>query len=722
MPDKMVLLVISGWLRGFNLVLSMRRTVKILSVSGMSLVELMVSVTLLALVSIAAIQLLDMTETTLLGEQSNLNAQRKSEAVAAFVYKDFIEGNLSESSTPQTYVNSAMQEDLKQGSGLAIATLFGNQTRYDGVNVRCALTADANLQAGTFSFRPDCLTIEGIPIAKKMNDLMAKGVVLTTGLEDGVGRCSISEAIVYDLGEGRATVKVDDPACLKWGADPTNGVPAGRQVLFPRFVAYDAERPGMFHTSLIEPPDAAMPGIGLDMPDVEIVQGGGVSNAARFVEALSNNPATEATLQLRTELPQSRLQVVAAPIGVTISGYDTSTVSLTGNVDGIRQALDNLVYFSPDGFFGTDRLSGILQSQSIIRKDSTELDVRANCGCQTKGTAIRFDLGYVNPVTQAFEVTKHITSVSYPGVELPVKFYGYCGPTTEGSLIKFDQADGSYSTHYTDFPSVCARAAHDFTWSDDGFQVLPPPRKPNAPEGQQQPPSPFPYVKNSPVYRDFHRRDRVTVFLYEYVAEYDPPSNPMVQSAGARTNNRYTLFFQFDTFDPTTGKVKFNLNNIQANRNLADLTDPFTFLDDVPEYQPNTIGSNGRMTTSAEWSRANDGAVLPLRIEGEADPMTGLHELKDYVQNADGDANSDPNLQMISWEGLQGWNIRSTNIQACSIEWKNIDFTSQNTGIQLKISESQRCPDVPPSQNGQGDGNGDGDGDGGGEGEGEGEG
>ena len=129
----------------------MRRTVKILSVSGMSLVELMVSVTLLALVSIAAIQLLDMTETTLLGEQSNLNAQRKSEAVAAFVYKDFIDGNLSESSTPQTYVNSAMQEDLKQGSGLAIATLFGNQTRYDGVNVRCALTADANLQAGTFS-------------------------------------------------------------------------------------------------------------------------------------------------------------------------------------------------------------------------------------------------------------------------------------------------------------------------------------------------------------------------------------------------------------------------------------------------------------------------------------------------------------------------------------------------------------------------------------------
>ena len=61
----------------------------------MSLAELLVSVTLLAMVSIAAIQLLDMTETTLLGEQGNMSSQRKSEAVAAFVYKDFIDGNLS---------------------------------------------------------------------------------------------------------------------------------------------------------------------------------------------------------------------------------------------------------------------------------------------------------------------------------------------------------------------------------------------------------------------------------------------------------------------------------------------------------------------------------------------------------------------------------------------------------------------------------------------------
>ena len=505
--------------------------------AGMSLVELLVSVTLLAMVSIAAIQLLDMTETTLLGEQSNMSAQRKSEAVAAFVYKDFIDGTLSESSTPRSYTNPAMQEDLQQGSSLEIATLFGNQPRYDGVNARCALTSDASLQTGTFAFRPDCLTIEGIPIAKKMNDLMAKGVVLTTGLEDGVGRCSISEAIVYNLGEGRATVKVDDPACLKWGADPTKGVPAGRQVLFPRFVAYDAERPGMFHTSLIEPPDAATPGIGLEMPDTQIVQGGGVRNAAQFVEALSNNPATMATLRLSTKLPQSRLQVVGAPAGVTISGFDASSVTLTGNVGGIRQALQTLVYFSPAGFFGTDRLSGILQSESIVRKDSTELDVRANCGGQAVGTALRFDLGRYDPVSGAFTPTEFITSVSYPGTELPVAFYGYCGPTTDGALVKFDQPDGSFSRFTEGFDRRCTNAKRDYAWDGDTFQLI---RQDNGGEGSDG--SPFPYVKNGPKYRPFHAREHVTVFLYEYVAESDPPQNSAIKSAGARTNNRFAWF------------------------------------------------------------------------------------------------------------------------------------------------------------------------------------
>ena len=129
-----------------------------------------------------------------------------------------------------------------------------------------------------------------------------------------MGRCSISETIAYNLGEGRATVKIDDPACLKWGGSYKVFL-QGVRCCFPRFVAYDAERPELFRTSLIEPPDAATPSIGLDMPASYKLIGGGIVNSAAFVEALSNNPATEATLELRTELQGSRLRVLTAPLG-----------------------------------------------------------------------------------------------------------------------------------------------------------------------------------------------------------------------------------------------------------------------------------------------------------------------------------------------------------------------------------------------------------------------
>ena len=46
---------------------------------GISLVELVVAVALLSLVSVAAIQLLNMTERTMIGSQSKLNDQLRSE-------------------------------------------------------------------------------------------------------------------------------------------------------------------------------------------------------------------------------------------------------------------------------------------------------------------------------------------------------------------------------------------------------------------------------------------------------------------------------------------------------------------------------------------------------------------------------------------------------------------------------------------------------------------
>ena len=51
--------------------------------AGISLVELVVAVALLSLVSLAAVQLMNMTERTMIGSQTNLNQQLRSESIAS---------------------------------------------------------------------------------------------------------------------------------------------------------------------------------------------------------------------------------------------------------------------------------------------------------------------------------------------------------------------------------------------------------------------------------------------------------------------------------------------------------------------------------------------------------------------------------------------------------------------------------------------------------------
>ena len=188
------------------------------------------------------------------------------------------------------------------------------------------------------------------------------------------------------------------------------------------------------------------------------------------------------------------------------------------------------------------------------------------------------------------------------------------------------------------------------------------------------------------------------------------------------TENRFSLFFQFDTFDTTGGTANFQLNNIEKDRILSDNTDPFTFLDDTTEYFPKVhpttgallseselvaaglspslptkIGQDGTLTTNVRWQRPNDGVIVPLKLgAGARDPVTRLFELENYTHDPDRDGNVNPTLRMLNWSGLNGWNIRATSRTNDSVVWERIDFnqgrTDQRTDIQLVISEAQRCP------------------------------
>jgi hypothetical protein len=236
---------------------------------------MMVAVALLSIISIAALQLVRTTETDIVGSQVTLGNQQKSESVMAYIYKDFAQGRLQDDVRSRVYANDNMSADLKAGAGVTVVSLFGKTSRYDGVDPRCPLVETANPVAGTFKMNATCMDPNSPSILLEINKLIQKGITVTTGLEGGVGRCSISTPITIDQATGIATVTVDDPSCVATGGNPPTGVPAGNHVFLPRYVAYDTNDPRLFHTSMIEPPDPLITGIGLDMPAEKIVQGGG---------------------------------------------------------------------------------------------------------------------------------------------------------------------------------------------------------------------------------------------------------------------------------------------------------------------------------------------------------------------------------------------------------------------------------------------------------------
>ncbi|MGC6454604.1 MAG: prepilin-type N-terminal cleavage/methylation domain-containing protein [Candidatus Puniceispirillaceae bacterium] len=707
------------------------RATRVSARQGISLVELLVAVALLSVVSVAAFQLINLTETTLVGSQTKLSQQQRSDAISSYIYKDFSAQALNDNLTTQIYQNPDMPDDLRNSGSVTVATLFGNRAREFQGNPVCSLLADIDLESSSFTMKSNCVEVGGVPVASLMNDLVSKGVVLTMGFEGGVGRCSVSKPIVTDGVTGVATIKVDDKSCLARGDDPTRGLAKSRNVLLPRFVAYSTDAPKTFYTSMIESPDIATPDAGLQMPDTYTVIGGGVPNATNIVSAFADNTSRMITVALQTNERDAALSA-SGPSSVVIKGADTARLSLSGTVASVRTALETLTYRSPSGFMSEDLLTGTLFAGNTKVNDQTKLIVKANCGGQTCGTALMFQLGKTD-ANGNFQRTRYITSVSKCGTELPSTFYGYCGTS-----FRFDQRDGSPNTYpetgnnfHLNYCSVAGKLEpynkaltytqnvalnHNKLYTRTGQLG---PRGTRMLETQK-----FPYITYSPKFRSYQEPDYVTVFLYEQ--DSTPLSAVEESHHKSLTENRYSLFFQFDTYDKTGGDVSFQLSNIEKGRVMSDLYDPFTFLDDTSEYFPKVkigqkqvvdefgrpkfvdvfetrIGSDGTLSTTARWTKPNDGVVVPLRLDNTSlDPGTGYYELKNYNQGTDRSGSRNPKLSLRSWNGLNGWNIRSTKVTktpsgyVSEVAWQQFDFNqgmaNEQTDFELVVSKAQRCP------------------------------
>ena len=131
-------------------------------------------------------------------------------------------------------------------------------------------------------------------------------------------------------------------------------------------------------------------------------------------------------------------------------------------------------------------------------------------------------------------------------------------------------------------------------------------------------------------------------------------------------------------------RLAFRLSNIEPGRNLRDETDLSTFLDDPTEYTA-IIGSDESLVGRASWQGPIDGLVIPLRIDNTTlSPV----RLRDYTWG-------DPIFELIFWDTLNAWNIRSLNTTSNMIEFRRTPFATppagENLAIRLNISQSRSC-------------------------------
>ena len=657
-----------------------------------SLVEILMAVSLMAITAIGVFQVLAFTETQLIQSRNELESRKGEEQLLSYVYDDFLETSLADTLTPALYDNDSVAlEDLR------VVTVFGQQSRYQAglTTPKCRTTAVTNETVGTVSFPANCVvTPEGggttQTLAQNINAAIATGATVVFGVENAGGRCTASTPIASTQLVAGATsiLTVDDPECLN--SPLPSDVPVGSEIIFPRFVVYSEVDPAGFHASLIESAAADVPGFALTGPPSITVRSAVSTNIDEFI-LTANTDNESGSVTFSSNLAGTRLSIVN-PNGASVAGDNTSSVTISGTLRQLRRAIRNLFYLSADGYFGDDNLTVSARSGPATRDLVVPVNVLPNCGDQTLGTATRFDVGSIDGMGNFNEDNAtFFTSVSVWDNSSPTHFYGFCKPgqyhyeytsQTKQSNSSCPTVDGiTYQPHSSRLMTYdngtawnIGRAINimlyedsdDFT--DNRFTLMvvldgyvgtcadgTEPTGLDGPTGSRATGN----ALSNQAFKDLNLDDSLW-----------PQSIIPVSTAWYRAQRRCRLAFR--------------LSNIEPGRNLRDETDLSTFLDDPTEYTA-IIGSDESLVGRASWQGPIDGLVIPLRIDNTTlSPV----RLRDYTWG-------DPIFELIFWDTLNAWNIRSLNTTSNMIEFRRTPFATppagENLAIRLNISQSRSC-------------------------------
>ena len=662
---------------------SPRRSMHVLEAA--SLVEILMAVSLMAITALGVFQILAFTETQLIQSRNDLGVRKGEAQALSYVYDDFLESQIADNLTAVLYDNDSVSDQ-----DLRIATVLGTQSRYQtGLSAaKCTTTVLTNETVGTVSFASDCvLTPEGggttQTVAQNINDVIAAGATVVFAVENAGGRCTASTAIDNALVApgNTAVLTVDDPECLN--SPLPSDVPAGSEIIFPRFVVYSVLDPAQYHASLIESAAADVPGFSLTGPPSIELRSAVNTNVDDFI-LTANTDNESGTVTFASNLAGTRLSIVNSN-GASVTGDNTSSVTISGTLRQLRRAIRNLFYLSADGYFGDDNLTVTARSGPITRELVVPVDVLPNCGNQTLGTATRFDLSTIDGMGNFDDDNAtFFTSVSVWDNSSPTHFYGYCDPSAN---YRYDYANQTkpYNDNcltvdnvtYQDYSSRLMTYDNGTAWNvSRAINIM--------------------LYEDSDAMGD--NRFAIIVVLDGYTG-LCATGTATTSVADARstgrgmTNSTFKGLGLADSIWPNSSipsdtdrrcHVTFRLSNIEPGRNLDNTSDLYTFTDDPTEYT-GIIGSDKRLLAHASWQSPIDGLVIPLRIDNSTlSPV----RLQDYTYG-------DPIFELIWWDTLNAWNIRSLNTVTDTIEFDRTPFTTppagRNQAVKLNISQSRSC-------------------------------
>ena len=159
---------------------------------ALSLIELLVALTILALLSTAGLKMFQSTQTSFVDGRTSLVKAKRNEAIAAFIYNDFVDKALPPTTAPRLYVNSQIPDGLQAAEKLAVATIFGTGSRFQFAAPKCRLSRDANPDLGNVSSPVDCMRFGQTTFAQRVNKILALGAKIVFSIDGAITRCSIS--------------------------------------------------------------------------------------------------------------------------------------------------------------------------------------------------------------------------------------------------------------------------------------------------------------------------------------------------------------------------------------------------------------------------------------------------------------------------------------------------------------------------------------------------